>query len=102
MIENFTIRIPNSFNLNGIFVIIICLIISAIIIYPIMGFNTVQGYLSFLLLFFIIYVIAISMTNENLSNELPSTLYPTSPHTGLDGISLNNYVAGMSVNKYLI
>jgi len=102
MIENFTIRIPNSFNLNGIFVIIICLIISAIIIYPIMGFNTVQGYLSFLLLFFIIYVIAISMTNENLSNELPSTLYPTSPHTGLDGISLNNYVAGMSVNKYII
>ena len=52
MIENFTIRIPNSFNLNGIFVIIICLIISAIIIYPIMGFNTVQGYLSFLLLFY--------------------------------------------------
>lgn len=102
MRENFTIKIPNSFNLNGVFVIVICLIISAVIIYPVMGFNTVQGYLSFLLLFFIIYVISISMTNENLSNELPSTLYPTPPHTGLDGISLNNYVAGMSVDKYLI
>lgn len=102
MRENFTIKIPNSYNFNGVFVIIICLIISAVIIYPVMGFNTVQSILSFLLLFFIIYVISISMTNENLSNELPSTLYPTPPHTGLDGISLNNYVAGMSIDKYVI
>lgn len=102
MRENFTIKFANSFNFNGVFVIIICLIISAVIIYPVMGFNTVQSILSFLLLFFIIYVISISMSNENLSNELPSTLYPTPPHTGLDGISLNNYVAGMSVDKYLI
>ena len=42
------------------------------------------------------------MTNENLSNELPSTLYPSLPHTGLDGISLNNYVAGMDVHKYIV
>ena len=40
------------------------------------------------------------MTNENLSNELPSTLYPIFPHSGLDGISLNNYVAGMDIKKY--
>ena len=42
----------------------------------------------------IFFVIILSMTNENLSNELPSTLYPSIPHTGLDGISLNSYVAG--------
>jgi molecular chaperone DnaK len=32
---------------------------------------------------------------ENLSNELPSTLYPSFPHLGLDGISLNSYIAGI-------
>ena len=37
----------------------------------------------------------ISLSSENLSNEIPSTLYPSEPHLGLDGISLNNYVAGM-------
>jgi hypothetical protein len=40
------------------------------------------------------------MTTENLSNELPSTLYPSLPHMGLDGISMNSYVAGMDVRKY--
>ena len=44
----------------------------------------------------------ISLSNENLSNELPSSLYPSLPHTGLDGISLNNYVAGMDVPSYII
>ena len=52
--------------------------------------------------FLIIYVIVSSMTSENLSNELPSTLYPSLPHTGLDGISLNSYVAGMDVNQYIV
>jgi hypothetical protein len=40
-----------------------------------------------------------SITNENLSNDLPNTLYPSMPHTGLDGISLNNYIAGMDINS---
>lgn len=102
MIETFEIRIPHNLNLNGIYVIILCLIISGIIIHPIIGIMSIHGALSFVLLFFIIYVIVTSMTNENLSNDLPSTLYPTLPHTGLDGISLNNYVAGMDVNKYII
>ena len=101
MRENFTIAIPNGRNLNGTFLIIMCLIVSGVIIYPVLGLKSVESILSFILLFVIIYVIAISMSNENLSNELPSTLYPVAPHTGLDGISLNNYVAGMQVNKYI-
>ena len=102
MIETFEFGFPHSYNLNGMYVVILCLIISAIIIHPIIGITSIHGILSFVLLFFIIYVIVTSMTNENLSNDLPSTLYPTLPHTGLDGISLNNYVAGMDVNKYII
>lgn len=101
MQENFTISLKNGTNYNGWGKIIVSLIISFIIIFPITGFSSLTSILSFVLLFFIIYVIIISMTNENLSNELPSTLYPTLPHTGLDGISLNSYVAGMDVNKYI-
>lgn len=101
MRENFTISISNGRNLNGIFLILMCLIVSGIIIYPALGLKSVEAILSFILLFIILYVIVSSMTNENLSNELPSTLYPVAPHTGLDGISLNNYVAGMQVNKYI-
>lgn len=40
-----------------------------------------------------------SITNENLSNELPTAIYPSMPHIGLDGISLNNYVAGMDISS---
>ena len=102
MKEKFTISISNGYNLNGVYVIIVCLILSGIIIYPILGFVSVEAILSFIVLFFILYVIALSMSNENLSNELPSTLYPSPPHTGLDGISLNNYIAGMDVNRYIV
>ena len=48
----------------------------------------------------IIYVIITSITQENSANELPSTLYPASPHLGLDGISLNSYVTGLDTNLY--
>jgi hypothetical protein len=101
MQENFTISIRNSYNFKNWGKVIVSLILSFIIIFPITGFGSLVSILCFILLFFIIYVIINSMTSENLSNELPSTLYPTLPHTGLDGISLNSYVAGMSVNKYI-
>ena len=90
----------NSYNFKSLTKIIISLIISFIITFPVLGFSTIPAILSFIILFFIIYIIIVSMTNENLSNELPSTLYPIFPHSGLDGISLNNYVAGMDIKKY--
>jgi hypothetical protein len=75
--------------------ILISLIISAVIVFPILGFRTATAFISFILLYFLIYIIIVSISSENISNELPSTLYPSEPHLGLDGISLNNYVAGM-------
>jgi len=101
MQENFTISIRNGRNLNFFKKIVICFLITAAIIYPTVGFNSLISILTFIILYAIVYILVTSMTNENLSNELPSTLYPSSPHTGLDGISLNNYVAGMDVNKYI-
>jgi len=99
MKENFTIPISNSVRYPNLGKIIACLILSLIIIYPVLGIGSIESIFSLILLFLILYVIISSMTNSNLYNELPSTLYPNLPHLGLDGISLDNYVAGMDVNK---
>jgi hypothetical protein len=100
MIENFIITFPNrNFSRNWTKVII-SLLITALIIVPILGIGSFQSITAFIILFFIIYLIVISVSSENLSNELPSTLYPSIPHTGLDGISINSYVAGTSLQYY--
>ena len=102
MRENFIITINNKNNWNYLIKPVVCLILAVIIIYycKMASIQSIEGILCIILLFLIFYVIATSMTSENLSNELPSTLYPSIPHTGLDGISLNTYVAGMSSPKY--
>jgi hypothetical protein len=102
MKENFIVKINNRHNYNYLWKPIICLIISIAIVFPISGVKSIQAILSIVILFFLLYVIVISMTSENLSNELPSTLYPSLPHTGLDGISLNTYVTGMDTSKYIV
>lgn len=100
MREHFMLSLPNlsGRSYSNTVNIIICLIISFVIVYPVMGVGSIESMLSIFLLFLIIYIIVYSITSENLSNELPSTLYPSSPHLGLDGISLNSLVAG--VKKY--
>ena len=92
MKEHFVIGLNTNYNFNYLIKIVVCLVLSIAIVYPILDLQSIQGILSVILLFLIIYVIVISITSENLSNELPSTLYPSLPHTGLDGISLNSYV----------
>ena len=103
MIENFTLAFSNGGNYKGYQAKMIgSIFLSAIIISFTIGVNKLEGILSLVLLAMIFYVILLTMSNENISNETLSPLYPTTPHTGLDGISLNNYVAGMDVNKYVL
>ena len=99
MKEHFIITLNRTSHFKHLGTFFISLIIAFIIVFPIIGIQSVPSILSFLLLFIIIYIILMSMSKENLSNELPSTLYPSLPHTGLDGISLNNYIAGTSVSN---
>jgi len=101
MKEHFTISLPASTNYSGAINIIILLVISGLIVYPVLGFGKPESILSTFLLFLILYVIFSSMTTQNLSNELPSTLYPYNPSMGLDGISLSSYVAGMDSKQYI-
>ena len=102
MRENFMVKINNGNNYTKLWKPVVCLLISMAVIVPILGIISIQAILSIVLLFLILYVIVSSMTSENLSNELPSTLYPSLPHTGLDGISLNTYIAGMDTSKYMV
>ena len=101
MIENFTVTVPNSINFPRLPVIIVSFLLSFIIIYPIIGKISVASFVLFVVLFVLFYVILNSMSNNNQQNELPNTLYPSLPHLGLDGISLNNYVSGLSPQKYI-
>ena len=97
MIENFVISIKSAKYRPNLSSIIISLILALIIIVPILGL-TPNGIFGIIILFMIFFIIINSITTENLSNELPSYLYPSPPHMGLDGISVSNYVAGNNGN----
>ena len=102
MQENFTIAVPNFKVVGQYYKFFISLIISLLIIVPIFrkdGLN-LSSISCTIVLTLIIFVIITSISNENLYNETPSYLYPSLPHTGLDGISLNNYVSGLDLEKY--
>lgn len=97
-IENFTLKIPNSLthrpNLRPL---IASILIACLLTYPIMGFSTNAIFCN-IILFILFFILLTSLSNENMSNELPSTLYPSPPRMGLDGISLNSYVSGNDNN----
>jgi hypothetical protein len=98
MKDKFIISLPAKKNYSYLISILILIAISVIIVYPILGLNKPESYLSIILLFLILYVIFNSITSNSLYNELPSTIYPYNPNLGLDGISVNSYVAGMDIN----
>lgn len=94
------IQIPN-YSFKDFYIIIITFILTLLIIFPI-GLFKVTSIISFVILFILIYIILKTMSNENLSINLPSSLYPSMPHTGLDGVSLDNYSAGIKTDNYII
>ncbi len=71
--------------------------LSLLIIYPILGLGSIPSTMAMIIMFILFYIILSSMSNNNIQNELPSTIYPAMPHLGLDGVSMNNYVAGMNL-----
>jgi amino acid transporter len=85
--------------LTTFFKIIISAILSFIIIFPVLGIASVSAIVSMIILFALIFFMLATLSNDNRSNDMPSTLYPSLPHTGLDGISLDSYVAGLDLNN---
>lgn len=99
MQENFTVSIPHIdiFQYRTFF---ISLILAFLIIYP-LGIQSIPSILSFIVLTLIIYLFIKSMAQENKSDALPFTTFPTPPHTGLDGIDVDNLVAGVPVSQII-
>jgi uncharacterized membrane protein len=95
MQENFLVSVP-SFKLSrNTYLLLIALIIAVIIIVPVIGWkNEIAIFIAFILAV-IIYILLINMNNNNLVNSLPKTAYPVPPHLGLNGISIDNLVAGV-------
>ena len=101
MNEHFIVSYKNSLDFSTFKIIAISLIISLVIIMPILNIASFEGIGSIVILTSIMYLIITNMSNEPLSFENESTLYPMLPHTGLDGISINNYVAGLDTSKFI-
>lgn len=97
IVENFNVTIPNSLYFPNLRNIISALILATVLTYPVLGINK-NGIFASIILFIIFFVLLNNLSNENLSNELPSYLYPLPPRMGLDGISLNAYVSGNDNN----
>ncbi len=98
MKENFTLTIPKLELPRSFFKILISLLISFLIIYP-LGVSTTTSVCSLILLTIFIYLIINNMNNDNRDDSLPFTTNPVPPHTGLDGIELDNLVAGVPLSK---
>ncbi len=95
MKENFSIEIPRNPLSGNIPKYLISLFISLVIVYTTIGFkNIVISILCILILMVLFYILISSYTLQNgLTTE--STTYPTPPHLGLDGISIDNLVSGL-------
>ncbi len=94
----FQINIPNSLHISRFYPTIVAFLLAVVIIYPTMGMDRPTSWACIFVLFILFYVLVSTMSGENLSNELPSTLYPLPPR-GTDGISTQNYMAGMQVRN---
>ncbi len=95
MQEHFIVKIPHIQITNTVYSVLASLIIAFLIIYPIMGIGSITSIFAFLILTIIFYILLNNMSQENKSDSLPSTAYPVPPHLGLDGITLNNIMAGI-------
>lgn len=99
MQENFLVSVPTFKPTRRTILIIIALIISVAIVIPLIGFKSEIAIFVVFILAIIIFIL-LTNTNNNMANAVPSTVYPVPPHLGLNGISLNNLIAGVDVVKY--
>lgn len=95
--EHFTLNIPNRIYHPNLTNIILSVLLATLLTYPVLGINK-NGIFASIILFILFFILFNSLSNENLSNEIPSYLYPSPPNMGLDGISLNAYVSGSEKN----
>lgn len=100
MQENFLVSVPTFKPTRRTILIIIALIISVAIVIPLIGFRSEIAIFVVFILAIIIFILLVNSNGNNMANAVSSTVYPVPPHLGLNGISLNNLIAGVDVVKY--
>jgi uncharacterized membrane protein YoaK (UPF0700 family) len=100
MQENFLVSVPHFKPTRNTVLTIIALIISVAIVIPLIGFRNEMAIFVVFILAIIIFMLLVNANSNNMPNAIPSTVYPVPPHLGLNGISLNNLVAGVDNVKY--
>jgi hypothetical protein len=93
MYEHFTLTVPNLNISQTTKLIFVSLILSFLIIFP-LGMKSAPTICAFILMAVVLFILINNMA-ENRSDALPFTTIPTPPHTGLDGIDVDNLVAGI-------
>ena len=102
MKEHLSFEIPRTIFIGSYMKIAFALLLAAIIVYTTIGFkNKVMSILCLLILalLFNILLDSFMMTHSGLSTA--STTYPVPPHLGLDGVSLENSISGLSTDYIL-
>lgn len=94
---HYNVSVPGfRMNPNTVILITSCLIAAALIYTTIKNISFVSV-MSFIVLATLIYMLLSSMGGNLMSVSLPFGSYPNPPHLGLDGVSVDNYLAGKSV-----
>lgn len=91
--------VPHLSLNHTIYKAISSLILSFLIVYPIIGITSIEAIAALVIMSIIFYILIDNMSLENKSTSLPSTAYPVSPHLGLDGISIDNLMAGTNISQ---
>lgn len=77
--------------------ILYSIILAGLITAPLINHHFGISIVAFLGLFTLLYISFSNMNSDNRPQALPKTVYPPPPHTGLDGISLENRLTGLNI-----
>ncbi len=97
MKEDFIVTIPQMKTPQWVIKLFVSLLFAFIICFP-LGLKSMPTILAMVLMTMILYLFIHNM-GENPADALPFTTMPTPPHTGLDGIDVDNLVAGVPLQN---
>lgn len=80
------------------YTVITSLVVAGIFIYFVRNhYDNMVLTMAYVILTIIIYILIRSTTGSGLTQSLPYATYPTPPHLGLDGVTVDNRQAGLSL-----
>ena len=91
---SFNVKVPGGRINPRIILAVVSMVLSGIFIFFTLKKIDLISTISFVILALLIYMLLASMGGNIMSVSLPFTSHPTPPRLGLDGVSMDNYIAG--------